>query len=398
MNIFTKEEIKMNKFNSKPVPKILMVGPMPPLIGGIATHISDLLNSNLNDNFDLIPFTTSRPSNKNKISSVHNYRVISDFPLVFLIKCIIITAYHLLLYPFILIKQKPNLVHVHSSSYWSFWENSFYVLIAKLLKNKVVLHIHGSDFDDFYSNSPSMIKKYIYYIMKNTNKVISLSEYWHDFFINVIGINKNNVVIIRNGVMSSKYRQKKEDCSLDRNVEVLFIGGKDSKRKGAYEVVKAIPIVLSSYSNVTFTFIGTGQIEEIKKMCEDLDIDKNVKLMGQVSEEQKIESLSCSDIYLLPSYAEGLPISVLEAMAASLPIISTPVGGIPEVIEEGINGYLIEPGDYESLANKILLLVENEDLRARISSNNSQKIKSMYDISVVVERLRNTYCNAMDMI
>jgi glycosyltransferase involved in cell wall biosynthesis len=142
---------------------------------------------------------------------------------------------------------------------------------------------------------------------------------------------------------------------------------------------------------VVFTFIGKGQTEIIKKMCKDLGVDKNSRILGEVSENEKIKELKSSHIFLLPSYAEGLPISILESMASGLTIISSKVGAIPEVITEGINGYLIDAGDYKTLADRILLLIENENLRNTMSKNNVKKIEEQYDIYVVTDSVRNIY-------
>jgi glycosyltransferase involved in cell wall biosynthesis len=93
----------------------------------------------------------------------------------------------------------------------------------------------------------------------------------------------------------------------------------------------------------------------------------------------------------LPSYSEGLPITILEAMATGLPIIASSVGSIPEVIQDGKNGFLIEAGDYKALAEKIKLLIRNKDLRQQMAINNVKKIAANYDKNVVLLQLRNEY-------
>ena len=113
--------------------------------------------------------------------------------------------------------------------------------------------------------------------------------------------------------------------------------------------------------------------------------------MGYVDEKEKIKTLTSPDIYILPSPAEGLPISILEAMSAGLAVISTNVGAIPEVIENGVNGYLIEKGDYKNLAEKILTLANNRELLDTMSLNNSEKVKRTYDLNKVISKMDDLY-------
>lgn len=379
----------MCEVHSKTKSKILIVGPMPPLIGGIATHISDLLKSNLTEEFELIPFTTSRPLNKNKIPVVHNYNIVFNFTILYLMKCIIVTAFHILYFPVVIINVKPDLVHIHTSSYWSFLENSCYVLISKIFRQKIVIHIHGSDFDDFYLNASTFTQKYVQRILNYANYIVALSEYWENFFEDKIKV--NNIVIIRNSVNASKYNTKTIKDNSNKNLSVLFIGGQDSKRKGAYDIIKAMPLIINEIENVKFIFIGKGQIEEIKRMCKELNLEDHVQILDFVPEESKISFFNNSDVFVLPSYAEGLPISLLEAMASGLPIVSSNVGGIPEVIIEEINGYLIHPGDYKELASKVLILLKNDQLRNTIGNNNICKINVEHDTKVIVSSISSLY-------
>ena len=122
-----------------------------------------------------------------------------------------------------------------------------------------------------------------------------------------------------------------------------------------------------------------------------LKIEEYVKILGQVPEGEKILQLRSSDIFVLPTFSEGLPISLLEAMAAGLPIISTPVGAIPEVIDEGKNGFLIQPGDYEALAEKIVILAKDHKARQEMGKNNLVKIMEQYDQSIIIRKLSNVY-------
>lgn len=376
--------------------RILIVGPFPPTVGGITTFIKGMIESNLAERYMLIPFDTSRPVLKGKIPSVQDYSILLFVEPLYLFKCALVTLYHLLLFPVVLLLARPNVVHIHTPSYWPFWENSFYTLVSKMSGKKVILHVHGGAFDEFYSNENLLTKAIVRMIMGLPDRIVALSSYWKSFFVQTVGI-KDGITIINNGVVSSKYVRTHIGKNNTKNVvNILFIGGTDAERKGIYTLVRAMPIVIREVPNVIFTFIGKSETENVKKLCNNLRLEQHVKILGEVSEDEKVFRLLSSDIFVLPTYAEGLPITLLEAMAAGLPAISTPVGAIPEVIEDGKNGFLIHPGDYEALAEKTVVYAKDTKLREQVGKNNLEKIKKQYDQSIVVEKIASEYSQLLE--
>jgi len=149
--------------------------------------------------------------------------------------------------------------------------------------------------------------------------------------------------------------------------------------------------VNESDSKALFYFVGRGDISKLSEICRKRGIEKNVKFLGTVSEEEKVKLYFSADIFILPSYAEGQPIAILEAMAAGLPVISTTVGSIPEVITKGEHGFLIEPGDYSSLAENIKLLLREDKLRNKIGQSNYEVAREKYDINRVFSEIARVY-------
>lgn len=384
----------MRSFISQEKKKILIVGPMPPNVGGITTFITTMLESDLVREYRFILFDTSRPILKDRTPSVRDLRIIYYLNPLGLLKSTSVTLYHLLLFPVVLLMTRPHIVHIHTASYWVFWENSLYLLTSKVLGAKVILHIHGGAFDEFYNNENILVKDLIRVTMSFPEKIVVLSSYWKSFLAEIVGI-KERVTIINNGVISSKYLPQHTQDNKNE-VKVLFIGGTDARRKGIYTLAKAIPLVVEEFSSITFTFIGKSEIENIQKLFREVKIEEYVRILGQVSEEEKIRHLRSADIFVLPTYSEGLPITILEAMAAGLPIISTPVGAIPEVIEEGKNGFLVQVGNYEALAEKMLILAKDRRMRQKMRKNNLEKIVKQYDQSIIMSKLDNEYSELLE--
>jgi glycosyltransferase involved in cell wall biosynthesis len=368
--------------------KIMILGPLPPTVGGITTFITGVLNSShIRKKYELIPFGTERPTFK-LFKEKSDYTLLLKIGPYYLMKSAIHTLSHLMIFPFSLLRRRPNVVHVCTASYWSFWENSLYILISKLFAKKTLFHIHGGGFERFYKKSNRLGKYLISRMLNLSDRIVVLSSTWKNVFENIVP--KKKIIILNNFVTFSQYAGMRNEAKFPNSpITVLFVGGVGAKQKGFYDIIKAIPQVLKEYENIIFLFVACSKnaaISQNEELC------SHTKFVGYLDGCDKIAAFVNSTIFILPSYAEGLPITMLEAMAAGLPIIATPVGAISEVISEGINGFLIEPGDYEALAKKILTLAQDEKLRQQMGDNNKEKIMNVYDESVVIKKLDNVYC------
>ena len=367
-----------------------MVGLLPPIVGGITTYILNILGSNLNEIYEFIPFTTSRPT-IGLIKDVYDHSLLYHIGFNYLIKSIITTVRHLIEFPFMLIIKNPRIIHIHTTDYWPFWESSIYVLVSKIFSRRTILHIHSPFFNRFYENGSDLLKFLIIRTLNSADKVIVLSLGWKKFFTKLISEEK--LIVIPNTIKASKFMKHTKIKPIEKfTIKVIFIGGSEAKRKGIFDILKAIPFVIKQYGeNILFIFLGRCDINKLKTICKEKKIDKYVKFLGYVKEDVKIKILTSSDIFILPSYAEGLPIAMLEAMAAGLPVISTHVGSIPDVIKEGVNGYLIKPGDYYALADRILKLAKDSKLRQKIGEKNKEKILMEYDIKFLTNKMSELY-------
>jgi len=370
--------------------KILVLGPLGNTIGGITTYIRSLIHSDLNNKYIFDTFGTERPSTLVP-KEIDDYSNIFRIGFIFSIKSILITIKHIIQFPITLLFTRPDVVHIHTSHYWSFLENSIYMFFSKILSYKTILHIHGSKFDSFYLNSNTFMKIFIRCSLTVPDKNIVLSPRWKIFFRNLVEDRK--IVIIPNFVDYKKYKQSSDNKINQGPTKIVFMYGTSVRRKGMYEVLRSIPKITEKNEDIIFYFIGDPNLPKIKKIVDERKLNKYIKFMGYVDEDLKIEILTSSDIYILPSHAEGLPISILEAMSAGLAIVSTNVGAIPEVIENGVNGYLINKGDYVALADKISILLNDKNHLNNISYNNTEKIKNNYDLNYVLEKMDKEYNN-----
>jgi glycosyltransferase involved in cell wall biosynthesis len=229
-------------------------------------------------------------------------------------------------------------------------------------------------------------------VFKIPNHVIALSDYWANFLNDFTP--KNRISVLNNPVDCKKFAPTESKVFNEKYFKVLLLGSV-GKRKGHYDVLKALPIVLTKFPDVSVIFAGRdetpGATNELKSIAKEKQIDKNVNFIGPVVGHRKNELLHSCSIMTLPSYGENMPISIMEGMAAKLPIIASNVGAIPELLENGKIGILISAGDYTALAHGIIRLIKNPQLAESIASQAYIKINNHYDISKIEEAIEKIY-------
>lgn len=286
-------------------------------------------------------------------------------------------------------KANPvDLVHIHVASGASFYRKSLFVLLSRLRGLPVVIHVHGADFDSFYNNSSSIAKWYIRKIFSLCSRTLVLSAFWKDFFIrHIIG---ENVEVLHNGVYTHVF----EACyTMPANLSRFLFLGRLGQRKGVYDLLQAADILVNQqqHRDLLFYLAGDGEIEQVQAIVNERGLQQNVQLLGWIGEKEKLECLKKADTMILPSYNEGLPMSILEAMAAGKIIISGRVGGIPDLVTEGENGFLITPGDVESLCRHIVFVKSHPEEMLRMAQNNRNKIDADYNLQKINGQLHSIY-------
>ena len=344
--------------------KVLMFGPDPVNRGGIATVLQYYLDAWDYSRYDLRRITTF-------ISGPKLLKLLAAIKA--LIQCIPVVIF-----------WRPDIVHIHFSSRASFYRKSLFVVLAKVFHKKIILHCHAPDFHVFYEDRGKRGQKFIRFILSSADVVLVVSERWRRYFAN---LSPNvPVIVLYNPVVCPAQVTRSNNAG-----PVVLSMGRLGKRKGTYDILKAIPYVLESCPQAEFWFGGDGDIEQVRKTILKKPWGKHVRLLGWVRGEKKEETLSQASLFLLPSYHEGMPVAILEAMAYGLPIISTPVGGIPEAVKDGEVGFLVQPGDVEDIAQKITLLLRTPELRNRMGAKARSLTIKKFEISSILDQLFAVY-------
>jgi glycosyltransferase involved in cell wall biosynthesis len=279
---------------------------------------------------------------------------------------------------------KIEIIHIHSASYNSFNRKYIFFKIAKLFKKKIIFQIHGAEFHLFFEKSTGKQRKKIKYVLENTDILICLSKEWKLFFESNFNIKRLEIL---NNVVD--YPIEPIQMKSTKPIQFLFLGYIDA-RKGIWDLCE---VIIKHKALITgrikIRIGGNGQKEKLNSIISTNGLEDIVEYVGWVNAKRKHDLLSNSHVYLLPSYNEGLPISVLEAMSYRMPIISTKVGGIPNVVDAG-NGFIINPGDLDGLFGALNTYVKSPGLIPLHGEQSWLKVQS-YLPKAVINQLDKIY-------
>jgi glycosyltransferase involved in cell wall biosynthesis len=276
-------------------------------------------------------------------------------------------------------------VHVHMAMRASFWRKSLFMLPALLCRIPSIVHLHGSEFAIFYERECGRVRRaVIRYIFDSVRAIVVLSGSWKSW---VSGTFRNpNVVTIHNSVFIPHTTPWDERQS----GKVLFLG-RLGRRKGVYDLLEAAARIAADVPTMRLCLAGDGELEQVRARAEALGIVDRVQLLGWVRGGKKARLLASASVYALPSYAEGMPMSVLEAMAAGLPVLSTPAGGIPDAVRDGVEGLLVNPGDVAALADRLHRLLLEPGLAERMGSAARRRAVGCFSAGVVIAQVESLY-------
>lgn len=280
------------------------------------------------------------------------------------------------------------LVHCHAAMRGSFWRKGLFSSIARLFGIPVVLHLHGSEMKPFYRAQPAILQALIRRQLEGATRVLVLSESWRAFIAEIAP--RARIEVVPNYVTLPPLPAP----GVRRDRDALFLG-LIGTRKGVFDLLPAFARVVRAHPDAKLTIGGNGEVERAAQMIASLDLGRNVALPGWVDGPAKEKLLQEAGIYVLPSHNEGLPMSVLEAMAMGMAVVTTRVGGIPELVTDGQDGLLIDAGDQEALAAALSKLIDDAALRERLMTAARARIEAAYSDAVVLPMLHAIYAQCL---
>ncbi|MEM2806769.1 MAG: glycosyltransferase family 4 protein [Candidatus Bathyarchaeia archaeon] len=244
-----------------------------------------------------------------------------------------------------------------------------------------------------------ILRFFEYRLLKRSDEIIAVSKYTKKELLENYDLNANKINVIYNGVNVDKFKPSsnkdkiKKELGLNDDKIILYVG-RLYCRKGLPTLLRAAPLILRKFKDVKFVISGKGfgsEEDRFRAFADRLKVGKNITFIGYFPDEKLPKLYQAADIFVLPSVYENLPFALLEAMATALPVITTNVGGIPEVIQDGKNGLLFNPFDFRGLADKVSYLLENPAFASEIGFSSRKTVEEKFDWRHIVKQVLKVY-------
>ncbi len=344
-----------------------MVGPLPPPPGGIASFVEFQLASPELAAFELVLLDNRQPPGGGRGLP---RRLVRSAGLIW--RCL-----------WLLLRERPSVAHLHSSSYRSFFEKALLMRLCRGLGTRTILHIHGGSFERFYRESRH--QRLIRRTLDRADRVLVVAESWRGFFESLTA---TPVRVLPNCAGESFFRAESDP---GRGRKLVFVG-ELARAKGVFELLKAVrDLRREGFDHPLLLACGSrerAELEEFERLSAGME---GIELRFGLTPEELRRELEQAALFVLPSHFEGLPIALLEAMAVGLPLVATPVGGIPELVAEGGNGLLAPVGESAPLADHLRRLLSDPELRRRMGTRSRELARARYHPAAVGAQLAGIY-------
>ena len=354
--------------------KILFLGSLPPPYIGPTLATEVILNSSLKNRFHLIHLDTSDHRSLKTLSQI-------DFQNIYGA----VRSYFQLLVR--LVAERPDVVYIPiSQTTIGYLRDSFYILVAKIFGKKVICHLRGGHFKRWYDSSSRLTRLYVRCCHRRVDGQIVLGENLRSLFECLMPAKR--IFVVPNG---KDYLISADPRPVTNRMRVLYLSNFIAS-KGFGDLLEAAPIVLEKTQSVEFLLAGEAvdsRTQELVDQYRKKFAHLPVTIRNTMTGSEKQQAFAHSDIFVFPTYypPEGHPWVIIEAMAAGLPIISTDQGAITESVIDGVNGFIVEKKNPQQIAEKILYLLENPELRHQMGRASRELYLQKFTEEKIVERL-----------
>ena len=362
--------------------RVLLAGHLPPPVGGIGTYCLALLESSLPARVNLRFAQTS--SQRRSFSSSGRLSLAN----------VTATGQDLLRFAAALIGHRPHVTHISTTFGWSFLKHSLCVLLARAAGSRVLLQAHCS-FPVLYADRPAWWQWYVRRILHLTDGLLVLSQEW----LAISAVLPNTpIYYLPNAVDLTRYQSlAHEHLSREQHnshLNVLYLGYL-GKAKGSIDLIDTAALLAADADCPSFNLVGdelaSGERQSLCRMVTAKGLQDIVTIRTPVYGQDKLACFRAADVFVMPSHHEGMPMAVLEAMACALPVVATSVGGLPDLVEDGSNGFLVEPENPGGMAAALRTLVRDSEKRTQMRQASYALVTAHYDLAQLVDHLVKIY-------
>lgn len=349
---------------------VLMVGVDKERMGGMwSVAESYITNEMYNSKVDLTYISTSTGGSKIR----RTIKMFSGFASI--IKCFY--------------NKHIDIVHIHMAEKGSVYRKGIVIKIARFFKAKTVVQMHAGPIMDWYDILSNTRKKQVKKIFNSCDRMLVLGEYWKKQLSEIVL--KEKIEVLYNGIVcptENKYNSKGK--------YILFLG-MITRRKGAFDLINAIKMIESCLEdNIKVLLCGLDADGEAERYVKKLNLEHRILFPGWITQQKKLEYFKNTSLCVLPSYFEGLSMTVIEAIAYGIPVITTNISTMPEILGDRV--HMIEPGDIQDLACNIEMLINDEENRIKQSDYVYKRATKIFSIENNINKILDIYKKCLGVI
>jgi glycosyltransferase involved in cell wall biosynthesis len=278
------------------------------------------------------------------------------------------------------LSRRVDILHIHLSDGGSIYRKCALGVLSSWFRIPYVVHLHGVRYQEFWVNASPMLTPWIARLFRRSSRILVLGDYWAKVVSSALPELVDKVFVLPNASKASQ----RAIATQDQPTKVLFLGQLGA-RKGAHVLISAL--ARASKGPWQATLAGDGAVDEFRTLVQHLELAERVKILGWQSDAEVACLLRSADVLVLPSFAENLPMAIIEAFGHGVPVIATPVGAIPEVVTHYVNGILVPVGDVEALAAAIERIVADRPLREALGAQAKADHAKKFDFDTYVQKL-----------
>jgi len=289
--------------------------------------------------------------------------------------------------------RRFGLVHAHVSSRGSFWRKAMLLWLARRFGVSTIFHLHDGTFAEFAATGfgGPLLRWCIRRTLESSTAVVALAPRWGEWVAQFAP--RSRVSVIGNPVKCpDSVARPRGDANAPQRI--LFLG-KVCREKGVFDLLDAFAVFAKTHPDWRLAIGGHGEIDEWLARADTLGVRSRVESLGWVSGARKDDELRRADVFVLPSYGEGMPVSVLEAMAFGAAVITTPVGGVPDMMRPDVHGLWFEPGDVPALTRCLQQLADSPQRRLEFGDAARRHVLERYSVPIVIAQLCEVYDRAL---
>jgi glycosyltransferase involved in cell wall biosynthesis len=286
------------------------------------------------------------------------------------------------------LRGRLAVVHLNLAERGSVYRKAVLLGATKLAGGRVLLHLHAAQIMQFHQSMGRPGKALLRWMFRSADHCVVLGEMWRRWVIDTFDVRPSQIGIIYNGVPASASTVR--TAARDGRFRLLFVGNL-LERKGVKDLLHAFASPSVRARDIALTMAGGGPVDIYRAMARDLGIEDRVTFTGWVNQVDARALMVNSDALILPAYDEGLPLVILEALASRTPVICTPVGSIPEVLQDRRSALFVSPGDKAGIGAAILTLLDRPEMRGELSEAGAVLYDRMFTMEAFARSVGSLY-------